>query len=428
MSSTIIDEFINLLPKLRAQFPALRRTHAGRPVVYLDGPAGSQVPQSVIDAISNYYHHHNANRGGKFDTSRETDQLMRAAHRHAADWFGADDPDEVIFGANMTTLTFQFSRALAQTWKSGDRIVVTQLDHDGNVTPWRLAAQDVGVEVSQVRVHPADATLDVQHFSELVQPGVKLVAFTCASNSVGSKAPIKQLVEIAHAAGAEVYMDAVHYAPHCLIDVAEWNADYCVCSGYKFFGPHVGLLWGRKSRLEELTAYKLRPAPQQPPGKWMTGTQNHAAICGVAAAIEYVASIGEQLGNSPEMSELSRRAKLKRAFHAIEAYESSLVLRLLNGLRSISGVSVYGITDVASMSRRVPTVALNIHGLNSATAAEKLAERGIFCWHGDYYAVDVCQALGQQPTGMIRLGLMHTNTVDEVHQTLEAIRELARQA
>ncbi len=457
MSVMTTATFADLVPALRAQFPALRRTHAGQPVIYLDGPAGSQVPQTVIDAISDYYQHHNANRSGKFDTSRETDQLMHNAHCVAADWFGVDDPDEVIFGGNMTTLTFQFSRALAKTWKTGDRIVVSQLDHDANVTPWRLAAQDAGVEVSQVRINPEDATLDIAHFRELVTPGVKLVAFTCASNSVGSKTPIKELIEIAHAVGAEVYLDAVHWAPHCLIDVNLWDADYCICSAYKFFGPHVGVLWGRKSRLQELVAYKLRPAPQHAPGKWMTGTQNHAAICGVAAAMEYVASIGELMMNerlqanptrpmqesdlpaselqdseaSPRsltrsIDEVSRRTKLQQAFAEIEAYEGALAKRLINGLLAISGVTVYGITAMDQLSQRVPTVAINIHGLTSAVAAGKLAERGIFCWHGDYYAVDVCQALGQQPAGMIRLGLMHTNTMDEVHRTLAAIRELAR--
>jgi cysteine desulfurase family protein (TIGR01976 family) len=320
-----ISSMKSVVHELRSQFPSLvRRSPDGtQSAIYLDGPAGSQVPQVVIDAISNYYLNHNANSGGKFPSSIETTQMLTEAHQVAADWFGANDWRECIFGANMTTLTLAFSRALSKTWRAGERIVVTELDHDGNVTPWKLAAADARVEVATVRINPDDATLDLDDFRRQVTPGTRLVALTCASNSVGSKPPIQGLIEVAHAVGAEVYLDAVHYAPHGLIDVQAWNADYCVCSAYKFFGPHVGLLWGRLERLEALNAYKLRPAPAHPPGKWMTGTQNFAAIAGVVAAIDYIAHIGRRL-SPPGDTALSRRECLRHAFAAIESYEREL--------------------------------------------------------------------------------------------------------
>ncbi len=439
----LIPSLTGLLPELRAKFPSLARKLPGQsePVVYLDGPAGSQVPESVIAAISGYYMQHNANSGGKFATSCETVAMMAAAHQAAADWFGASDPRECVFGANMTTMTLAFSRAIAKTWRPGERIVVSELDHDGNVTPWKLAAADAGVEVVTVRVNPSDATLDIDDFRAKVTSGTRLVAVTCASNSVGSKPPIGELVEHAHTVRAEVYLDAVHYAPHGLIDVAQWQADYCVCSAYKFFGPHVGMLWGRLERLESLAAYKLRPSPAHPPGKWMTGTQNFAAIAGVTAAIDYLADIGHRLVQQFELYEASvdadmksgpltrpqsRREALRTAFAAIERHEQTLLTELLQGLADIPGVEVYGITDPQRYGQRVPTVACNVHGKSSADVAERLARVGIFCWHGDYYAVDVCAALGQQPHGMVRLGILHTNTSAEIQRTLREIADLAK--
>jgi cysteine desulfurase family protein (TIGR01976 family) len=350
--------------------------------------------------------------------------MMATAHAAAADWFGATDPRECVFGANMTTLTMAFSRALARTWKQGDRVVVTELDHDGNVTPWRLAAEDVGAEVVTVRVDPRDATLDLDDFHSKLTPGTRLVALSCASNR--SKPPVAELIAAAHRVGAEVYLDAVHYAPHGLIDVGLWNADYCVCSAYKFFGPHVGLLWGRLQRLEELVPYKLRPAPAHAPGKWMTGTQNFAAIAGVTAAIDYLASIGQRLDGS-EVSPLAlpRRVALQRAFAAIEVYERNLLKQLVDGLMEISGMEIYGITQAERFAERVPTLACNLHGKHSAEVATRLAQLGIFCWHGDYYAVDVCAALGQQPHGMVRLGILHINTPQEIQRTLDAFSIIA---
>ena len=426
--------FDTLVPELRGRFPSLKRlSPAGsEPVVYLDGPAGSQVPLSVIEAISNYYLRHNANSGGQFATSLETNELIAAAHQAAADWFCASDPRECVFGANMTTLTMAFSRAISKTWKPGERIVVTELDHDGNVTPWTLAAADARVEVATVRVDPSDATLDIEDFRRKVTKGTRLVALTCASNAVGSKPPVEELIAIAHAAGAEVYLDAVHYAPHGLIDVQAWEADYCVCSAYKFFGPQVGMLWGRLERLEELTAYKLRPAPQHPPGKWMTGTPNFAALAGVVAAIDYIASIGQRLeverSSGHRTPLLSRRYALERAFAAIEVYERELLERLISGLQAIDGVTLYGITDPARFSQRVPTVACTLAGLPATQVAKALSEQGIFCWDGNYYAVDVCRVLGQSEHGMVRFGILHTTTAEEIDRTLSAIKRLTQQS
>ncbi|MFO1065063.1 MAG: cysteine desulfurase-like protein [Pirellulales bacterium] len=420
MSMSVLE---SLVPSLRAEFPALQRQWQGRGVIYLDGPAGSQVPEAVIHAVSDYYRAHNANRAGKFATSRETDELMNEAHCAAAAWFGVDDPNETVFGANMTTLTFQFSRAHSRTWQAGDRVVVTSLDHDANVSPWRLAAADRGVEVRTVRVRTEDATLDFDDFRAALNERTRMVAITCASNSVGTRTPVKQLIEWAHQCGAEVYLDAVHYAPHSLLDVKAWNADFCVCSAYKFFGPHVGLLWGRAARLAELQAYKVEPAPSQAPGKWMTGTQNHAAICGVRAAIDYLCGIGRQVAGD---ASLARRAALCNAFSAIEQYEMNLAKRLITGLAAIPNVRVFGITDPARFTERVPTVVLSIGDLNSADSAAKLDKRGIYCWHGHYYAIAICDALGQSQRGMVRLGLMHTNTREEVERTLEAVAEIAR--
>lgn len=416
-----MPSFNSILPQLRAQFPSLSRIdpHTGRPVIYLDGPAGSQVPESVIQAISGYYRNHNANYAGKFASSQETVAIMQQAHQAAADWFGTSEPRECIFGANMTTLTLAFSRALSRTWQAGDRVLVTELDHDANVTPWILAARDVDVEVVKVKVNPIDATLDEADFQSKLNERTKLVAFTAASNSVGSATNISKLTRLAQSFGAEVYVDAVHWAPHRLIDVQAWGVDYCVCSAYKFFGPHVGMLWGRLERLEQLAAYKLRPSPAQCPGKWMTGTQNFAAIAGVQAAIDYLASIGSTISSASDQTD--RRQNLSVAFSAIQEYETELARRLLDGLRQISHIQVYGITESSRIGERVPTVVLTVDNLPSAQAAARLADRGIFCWHGDYYAVDICEALGQSQHGMVRLGILHINTADEIERTLKEL-------
>ncbi len=418
--------FPQIVPELRAAFPSLSRLDplSNLPVVYLDGPAGSQVPQVVMDAVIDYYQHHNANSAGVFATSLETVEIMNQAHQAAADWFGSSNAQECIFGANMTTLTMAFSRAISRTWQQGDRVVVTELDHDANVTPWALAAKDVGAELVQVKVNVSDGTLDEADFAAKLTPRTRLVAFTAASNSVGSTTRIKELAQRAHRVGAEVYIDAVHWAPHRAIDVLDWDVDYCICSAYKFFGPHVGILWGRYERLEQLASYKLRPSPAHAPGKWMTGTQNFAAIAGVKAAIDYVASIHSRL--APEIAaSATRRQSLCAAFESLQKYETELVHQLIQGLLDIPRVRVFGITDPARLQERVPTVVFTLEGIGSREVARQLAQRGIFSWHGDYYAVDICRALGQAEHGMVRLGILHTTTPAEIERTLEALRKVS---
>jgi cysteine desulfurase family protein (TIGR01976 family) len=400
----------------RAQFPGLAREVNGRPAVFLDGPAGSQVPRRVADAVSHYLLHTNANTGGPFLTSRETDELLAAAHKAAAALFGATDPAEVAFGQNMTSLTFALSRALAAGWGPGDEVVVTRLDHDANVTPWVRAARDAGAAVRFVPIRPEDCTLRLDELEAALSPRTRLVAVGAASNAVGTVNPVKRITERAHAAGAKVFVDAVHYAPHLPMDVADWGCDFAACSAYKFFGPHVGLLWGKRHLLEELPAYAVRPAAGAVPGRWMTGTQSHEGIAGVLAALDYLADLG---GGG------DRRAALRTAYAAIAAYERDLGARLLRGLRNVRGVRVWGITDPARLAERVPTVAVTLDRLPAPAVAEELGRRGIFVWAGHFYAVEVVEALGLAPAGVVRLGLLHYNTAAEVDRLLGELATLA---
>lgn len=402
---------------VRTQFPSLARCLHGKPIIYLDGPAGTQVPQSVADRVSDVLIHHSANRSGKFITSHEVDAIMDEAHRAAADLLGAEDPRSVAFGPNMTTMTLQFSRALAKTWNPGDEVIVSRLDHDANFTPWILAAKDAGATVRMVDINPIDATLCMKSLSNQLGPKTRLVAVTAASNAVGSLTDIPTIADIVHEAGAELFVDAVHFAPHRRIDVKRWNCDYMVCSAYKFFGPHIGILYGRPQRMQELKPYKLRPSPDSIPGRWMTGTQNHACIAGVTAAIDYIASLAG--------SGTSRREKLDIAFNDIVNIETRLIANLIEGLQCIHGVKLFGITDVDRMQERAPTVAFQIAGISSADAAATLGEQGICGWHGNYYALPLTEALKTEPEGMIRLGCMHYNTQDEIARTLDVIQTIA---
>src|SRR5262245_51880172 len=303
------------LASIRAQFPALQRVIDGRTPLYLDGPGGTQVPRRVVDAIADYLTRCNANHGGVFTTSRESDAMLDEAHRAAADLVHAHSPDEIVFGQNMTTLTFQVSRALARTWKPGDVVLVSRLDHDANVRPWVLAAADAGAEVRFIDVRREDGTLDPADFRRKLSGHVRLVAFTCASNALGTMPDVVTMTREAREAGALVYLDAVHYAPHGPIDVRAWGCDFLACSAYKFFGPHVGVLWGKRAHLERVQAYKLKPVPDALPDKWMTGTQNHEGIAGVAAAVEYLASLGDGA---------TRRERVVRAMTAIREHETGL--------------------------------------------------------------------------------------------------------
>lgn len=407
-----------LVDSLRNQFPALARRVGNQTAVFLDGPAGTQVPQRVIDAMTHYLATHNANRGGAFATSVESDRLLDAAHEAAADFLGAGDPDTVAFGANMTTLTFALSRALARTWTPGDEIVLTRMEHDANYTPWTLAARDVGVTVRHVDIDPADCTLRLEEYAEVLNDRTRLVAVTCASNATGTLNPVKRICQWAREAGALSFLDAVHYAPHAQIDVEDWGCDFLACSAYKFFGPHVGMLYGRRELLESLQPFKLRPAPDSLPGKWMTGTQNHASIAGVMAAIDYLADIGRAASGD---ASLARRAALEPAFTAIGAYERSLADRLLNGLAELPRYQVWGITNREDRGRRLPTVALTHESRTARDLATPLAAAGVFAWHGNYYALPLTERLGLEPHGMLRLGLVHYNTPQEVDRVLRVL-------
>ncbi|MEI8019837.1 MAG: cysteine desulfurase-like protein [Schlesneria sp.] len=402
----------------RAQFPALKRLVAGQPVAFFDGPGGSQVPQRVIDAIGHYLAHTNANRGGRYATARESDALLESAHATMAEFLGTPDPESVIFGANMTTLTFALSRAISKSWKPGDEIIVTRLDHDGNVTPWVLAARDAGATVQYIDFHKAVCTLDLQDFSSKLSSRTRFVAMGCASNIVGTVNPVAEMCRQAHAVGAQVFLDAVHFAPHSLPDVTAWDCDWLACSAYKFFGPHIGILWGRPAFLRSLTPYKLRPVTESLPGRWMTGTQNFEGIAGAKAAVDYLGDLGRQIGSSSA----SLRESLRSAFSAIGDYERDLVSTLLTGLEAIPQIKILGLRDRKRLNERTPTVSFTHERLSAIEIADRLGQSGLFVGHGNFYALQVSEAFGLEPQGVVRVGLMHYNTLSEVDRLLEALR------
>ncbi len=401
---------------LRRQFPGLQRTVHDRTPIYFDGPGGTQVPQRVIDAMVRYLTTSNANHGGAFTTSRESDAILRRAHEAVADFLNAPSPDEIVFGANMTTLTFHLSHAFGRTLKVGDAVLATRLDHDANVRPWVRAAEDAGAQVDFVDIHTEDCTLDLDDLRRKLTTRVRLLAVTCASNLVGTVHDVKAICRMAHDIGALVFLDAVHYAPHGPIDVRAWDCDFLACSAYKFFGPHVGVLWGRRELLETLPAYKVRPAPESLPDRWMTGTQNHEGLAGATAAVEYLAEIG---------AGADRRTRLRSAMNTIREYESGLVRRLLAGLARRPRFRVWGMVKPEQLAQRTPTVALTAADRTPQQMAEHLAAREIYSWAGNMYAVELSERLGQEASGgFLRLGLAHYNTAEEVDRTLAALDEL----
>ncbi|MCE9532112.1 MAG: cysteine desulfurase-like protein [Planctomycetes bacterium] len=404
----------------RIKFPALARQINGKPAVFLDGPAGSQVPRQVIDAVSDYFIHHNANHGGEFATSRESDAIVLKTSQLLAAFLNAPNPESIVFGANMTTLTFAFSRALAATWKPGDEVIVTRLDHDANVSPWVRAAQDRGVTVRHVEIHQEDCTLDLDDFKRKLSGKTKLVAVGCASNAVGTRNPVKEMAKLAHGVGALVFLDAVHLAPHAAIDVQDWGCDFLVCSAYKFFGPHIGILWGKLQLMQSLTPYKVRPAAETLPDRWMTGTQNFECIAAVGAAVEYLFETTRLAAGAS----VSSRQSFVAGFQAIEDYERKLGAKLLAGLAELPSVRVYGITSPDRFAERVPTVSFTHRHKKPIEIARFLGDRGIFVWHGNYYALPLTEALGLEPDGMVRVGLLHYNVAEEVDRLIAALREL----
>lgn len=412
--STTIEQFDPI--SLRKQFPALQREINGRAAAFLDGPGGTQMPQAVIDAMADYMRQGNSNLGGPFATSRLAETVVDAARQAMADMLNAR-PQEIAFGQNMTSLTFSASRALARTWQPGDEIIVTRLDHDANISPWLLAAADRGVTVRWLDFHPQDCTLALETLPALLNEKTRLLAITHASNAVGTIPDMARATRMAHEAGALVYVDAVHYAPHGLIDVQTLDCDFLACSVYKFFGPHTGVFYGKYERLETLQAYKVRPAPAQPPSKWETGTQSFESLAGVRAAVDYLAGIGGEGA--------TRRARLQQAMVRIKEYEKTLTLRFLEGATAVPGLHVYGMTDVENVAARTPTFAVSLEGYTPRQVAEHLGEQGIFVWHGHYYAVAVMERLGLQD-GLVRIGFAHYNTIAEVEHVLAAMEKMSK--
>ena len=406
------------LTSVRSRFPSLAREMDGRPVVFADAPGGSQVPEAVIEAMSGYLRRSNANAHGAFATSQETDDVIVGAHRAAADLLNAD-PDEVIFGPNATSLLLAISRSVGRTLSPGDEVVVTRLDHDANVRPWVLAAEDAGATVRWVDLRAEDVTLDVESFEATLSERTKVVAFTLASNAVGTVTPAASLVRIVRErTKAIVACDGVHVAQHRGIDVRAIGADLVACSPYKIFGPHLGIVFGRRALLDALRPYKVRPASDEPPEAFETGTQNHEAFAGWIAAVDHLAGLA---------GEGDRRARLRDAFeHAIVPYEAELSRRFLDGIGSISGIRLFGIADAGRVHERTPTFAIRVGDRHPAETAKALAERGVYVWDGNYYALELMERLGLEETGgAVRIGFCHYNTPAEVDRVLEELAALA---
>ena len=423
----------NLNPKLdlawvRSQFPSLSRTISGQPAAFLDGPGGTQVTQWVIDAISYYLKTSNANTHGQYATSQETDEVIDGARSAMADFLGCD-PAEIVFGPNMTTLTFAISRSIGRELGPGDEILLTQLDHSANVSPWQ-ALEERGVKIQFVDIREEDCTLDMNDLARKLSARTMVVAVGYASNAVGTINDVKKIIRMAHEVGALAYIDAVHYAPHGFIDVRDLDCDFLACSTYKFFGPHMGVLYGKREHLERLHPYKVRPNTNEIPGRWEMGTLNHECIAGITACVDYLAELGSKTvgptTDDQRPTTKSRRALLHSAYRAIQFHEHDLSLRMVRGLAEIRGLRLYGISDPARVAERCPTFAVRIAGRHPAELAKKLGERGIFTWDGNYYALNLTERLGvEQNGGFLRIGFVHYNTAEEVDRVVEELRSLA---
>lgn len=416
------------LDQIRDQFPALQR-----PAIFLDNPGGTQITQRSLERIQAYLNENNANHGGAFATSQASDAIVHQARQAMADFLNAPGPETIVFGPNMTSLTFNISRSLARTWKQGDEVVVTRLDHDANITPWVMAANDHKCRVRWVDFHTQDGTLDLEDLGKALENHPRLLAVGYASNALGTINPLSKIIPMAHAAGALVYVDAVQYAPHGPIDVQNLDCDFLVCSAYKFFGPHVGVLYGKYDLLDELTAYKVRPAPADPPGKFETGTGNFEGYAGVLGATEYFEWLGGTFGAGFEeqfsADYSDRRLRFKQAMAAIRSYEASLSRAVLEHLADTPGVQVYGPRDTQKLETRVPTVSFTLKGWQPRRVAEKLAEKEIYVWDGNYYALAVTERLGlEENGGMVRVGPVHYNTVEEIVKLGEALGKITASA
>jgi cysteine desulfurase family protein (TIGR01976 family) len=415
------------LSAIRNQFPGLNR-----PDVFFDNPGGTQIAKQSLDRINRYLIESNANHEGAFPTSIASDAVLDEAHRAMADFYNAASQEEIVFGNNMTTLTLHISRSISREWKEGDEIVVTRLDHDANVTPWVLAAQDRGVKVNWVNFDVEDGTLKLDDLQRALERKPRLLAVGYASNSLGTINPVAKIIKMAHDAGTMVYIDAVQYAPHGPIDVQKLDCDFLISSAYKFFGTHSGILYGKHDLLEKLFAYKVRPATNKLPGKFETGTQNHEGIAGVLGAIEYFEWIGKEFGaeyvaDLTEAKYQGRRLELKKAMTAIHAYEIELGRALLSALESVPGLRLYGLADANRLEERVATFSFRLKDLHPRVVAEKLAQEGIYVWDGNYYAINVSERLGvEESGGMVRVGAAHYNTLEEVSRLKDALIKIAQ--
>jgi cysteine desulfurase family protein (TIGR01976 family) len=421
------------LSSYRRYFPSLAQVVNGKQAVYFDNPGGTQVAQQVIDAMVSYFREANANTHGAFLTSKRTDLVIASARSAMADFLHAASPDEIVFGPNMTTLTFAFSRAFGKTLQPGDEIVVTVLDHDANVAPW-LALQERGVVIRTVDVHPENVTLDMEDMRAKITGRTRLIAIGYASNAVGTINDVATIIRWAREVGALTWIDAVQFAPHGPIDVQMLDVDFLVCSSYKFFGPHLGILYGKTEHLEKFPAYKVRPASDKAPDRWETGTQNHEGLAGLVGVMDYLALLGREYStrysnaldaDSRTASYTGRQRELKIAMQAIMDYERGLSAQLLTGLREIKGIQVYGITDQQQLAWRVPTIACNIEGHSPRELAEQLASSGVFAWDGNYYALGIMERLGlEEKGGALRLGMAHYNTLNEIDRVLEFLEQV----
>jgi cysteine desulfurase family protein (TIGR01976 family) len=400
------------IASVRSGFPSLSRTLDGQTVAYLDGPGGTQVHGSVIAAMAGFMERGGSNLHGPFVTSRETVDVVDDARNAVADLFGCD-PNEVVFGQNMTSLTYAMSRALSRTWGPGDNIIVTRLDHDANVSPWMQAARDAAVDVRFVDFDPEDGcSLDLASLATVLDTRTQLVAFTHASNAVGTVTPVADIVRAAHDVGALTYVDAVHQTPHGLVDVKQSDTDFLAASAYKWFGPHTGCLFGKASVLDAVAPYKLRPAPDSSPDRWETGTQSFESLAGVTAAVDYIASLG---------TGATRRERIVSAYDATSDYETMLSGRFLSGLQAIDGITLYG---KPTPDGRTPTFAIDVDGVSPSDVARRLGSAGFFVWSGDYYAYEVMHQLEKAPDGLVRIGFAHYNTADEVDRVLKELNSL----
>ena len=397
--------------EMRHCFPALARTHSGYPVAYFDGPGGTQVPRMVVEAMNDYLYHHNANTHWAYPSSEETDAIIDSARNVLADFLSAS-PTEIVFGTNMTTLTFHLARALSHGYGPDDEIVVTELDHHANIAPWRTLEKECGLKVRTAKMIPQTGELDWDDLSRQLTRHTKLVAIGAASNALGTINDVKRVGEMAHSLGAKIFVDAVHYAPHGLIDVRDWNCDFLACSSYKFYGPHIGILYGQRDLLDSLDFPKLIPAPDSAPERAETGTQNHEGIAGAAAAVDFLASLA---------SGATRRGRLHAAFRQFHERGDALTTQLWNGLREIRRVRLYGPPPGAA---RTPTIGFTLNDVPSIEVAKKSAEHGVFLSHGDFYAMTVVERLGLAPDGLVRAGCACYNTAEEVDRLLDGIRRL----